>query len=468
MLRLTQMTVAAALLAGCVSSNAGYDDVRTITAARLGEDVRWHEKEEEGRTPRVETRRLLAAPLTADAAARLALLNSPSLQASFERLGIARGELVHALRLPNPEVGAALRYHGGERPEIDIDATLSISELVLLPFRKGAAGAGLEAAKLEVAQSASDLAFAARRGFYDYQAAAEKLELRRTAVESLGASADFAKRLHDAGNVTDLVLASQQALHEEARIAFGRAEAELSAERERLSALMGIWGAGARSWTARPRLPDPAPIGALVVDLEKRAIDRSLDLLLSRRRLEAADSRADLSRLEGWVPDLRAGVSAERGEGDWGVGPVAELEVPLFYQGQGETDVALAEARRERNIYADIAIRVRARANALAARLSSAEKAVRYYRETLLPLGHKVVSQTLLEYNAMSAGLFQLLQAKRDQIAAAESYVALVHDYWILRSDVEQLLAGRLTESSAVQTSPGDTPATSSTGSGGH
>jgi hypothetical protein len=89
-------------------------------------------------------------------------------------------------------------------------------------------------------------------------------------------------------------------------------------------------------------------------------------------------------------------------------------------------------------------------------------------RETLLPLGHKVVSQTLLEYNAMSAGLFQLLQAKRDQIAAAESYVALVHDYWILRSDVEQLLAGRLTESSAVQTSPGDTPATSSTGSGGH
>jgi hypothetical protein len=109
MLRLTQMTVAAALLAGCVSSNAGYDDVRTITAARLGEDVRWHEKEEEGRTPRVETRRLLAAPLTADAAARLALQNSPSLQASFVRLGIARGELVLALRLPNPEVGAALR-----------------------------------------------------------------------------------------------------------------------------------------------------------------------------------------------------------------------------------------------------------------------------------------------------------------------------------------------------------------------
>ena len=44
----------------------------------------------------------------------------------------------------------------------------------------------------------------------------------------------------------------------------------------------------------------------------------------------------------------------------------------------------------------------------------------------------------------MNIGVFQLLQAKRDQIETARAYVETQREYWIARSELEQLLSGRL------------------------
>lgn len=62
----------------------------------------------------------------------------------------------------------------------------------------------------------------------------------------------------------------------------------------------------------------------------------------------------------------------------------------------------------------------------------------------LLPLRQQIVDETQLQYNAMNAGVFQLLQAKRDQIEAARAYVELLREYWTLKTQMDQLLAGRL------------------------
>jgi cobalt-zinc-cadmium efflux system outer membrane protein len=136
---------------------------------------------------------------------------------------------------------------------------------------------------------------------------------------------------------------------------------------------------------------------------------------------------------------------------------VAELEVPLFYQGQGEAAVALAEMRREQKLHNDTAVRLRSRARAVASRLTATTESVRFYEATVLPLRAQVVRETQLQYNAMSVGVFQLLQAQRDQVAAAEAYVSLLHDYWAQRTELEQLLAGGLPAWSAGTMTP--TPA---------
>jgi cobalt-zinc-cadmium efflux system outer membrane protein len=76
--------------------------------------------------------------------------------------------------------------------------------------------------------------------------------------------------------------------------------------------------------------------------------------------------------------------------------------------------------------------------------LTAKREALLHYRGVLLPLKQQVVDQSQLEYNAMLIGLFQLLQAKRDQVRTAAAYVEDHRDYWIARTNVEQLLAGRL------------------------
>jgi hypothetical protein len=59
-----------------------------------------------------------------------------------------------------------------------------------------------------------------------------------------------------------------------------------------------------------------------------------------------------------------------------------------------------------------------------------------------------------------------LLQAKRDQIRAAQSYVDILHEYWTLRSQAEQLGAGRLPQSfwSDTPVAMPTTPAVESSG----
>ena len=71
---------------------------------------------------------------------------------------------------------------------------------------------------------------------------------------------------------------------------------------------------------------------------------------------------------------------------------------------------------------------------------------------------------------AMSVGVFQLLQAKREQIAAAAGYVDLLRDYWSLRAEVEQLAAGRLPRSMPVLSEASRAMALDAAGSagGGH
>ncbi len=433
MRRAHAMLIALALAAGaCAPAAVDWDALTAAADARTPGAAR-HDNE--------NLARLLSRPLTAESAARVAVLNNRGVRAAVEELGVAEARLSRARRLPNPTVEGAMRFEGDGRPELEVGAMIDLTDLLLLASRSGAAGAEVEAAKLGAVGSLLDLSFDTRRAFYEYQAAAELLELRRTVLSAFDASADLAQRLRDAGNITELELAHQRSLFEEARIGVRDAEVELAACRERLNVLMGLWGRGT-GWRAEPRLPEIAARELALETLERTAVDRSLELAMAKQRFSAADRRASLARAQGLLPELKAGVSAERSDA-WSVGPAVEIELPLFYQGQGEVGVANAEMRKEKERFADIAVQLRASARSAASRLIAKREAARRYESVLLPLKAKLVEQTQLEYNGMLVGLFQLLQVKRDQVEADAAYVELRRDYWIARTNVEQLLAGR-------------------------
>jgi cobalt-zinc-cadmium efflux system outer membrane protein len=128
----------------------------------------------------------------------------------------------------------------------------------------------------------------------------------------------------------------------------------------------------------------------------------------------------------------------------WGFGPAFQLEIPILYQGGGEVARARSEMRQQRNAYASVAQRIRAAVGEVSARLETARSSVDFYREVQLPLRERIVEETQLQYNGMNAGVFQLLQAKRDQVEAGRAYVETLREFWIARSELDQLLAGRL------------------------
>jgi outer membrane protein, heavy metal efflux system len=434
-------TLSFGLLPACVSEDAGYQDVRKVVAGRTGHEVRWGHLEGD-RASDAAVRSILQRPLTSESAVKLALLNSPELQAGFEELGVARAELVSALRLPNPVAEGSVRFHKNDHTTLDFTVTEDLSQLIFLPLRNAAAQAELEAAKLSVAARALDLVLEVRSAFYAYLADQQLLDFRATVLKALEASAEVAKALHEAGNVTELTFESEQVLQEEARVNYASAKTALTISREHLSALLGL--SGTRStWRVETRLAEPS-VEVPLADLEAKAIERSLDLSIIQYRITAAAKRANLARAEGWLPELKGGVTAEREDATWSYGPLAAVQVPLFYQGQGEVDRAHAELRRQRQLLSARAVQIRATARATASRLAAARERATYIKNVLLPSRERILNATQLQYNGMGASVFQLLMAKREQIATAQSYVEALRDYWTAYAEAEQLRAGRL------------------------
>ena len=59
----------------------------------------------------------------------------------------------------------------------------------------------------------------------------------------------------------------------------------------------------------------------------------------------------------------------------------------------------------------------------------------------------------------MQIGIFQLLQAKREEIEAGREYVETLRDYWVARAELERVVGGTLKEVVA-STQPASGPAT--------
>src|SRR5262249_58668585 len=115
-------------------------------------------------------------------------------------------------------------------------------DALYVPLRKRVAEALFEQAKLLVTGTVLDVVAQVRTAFYTHQANEQLLELRQTVAEALAASLEVSRRLHDAGNITDLDLARDRAQADMSKLAVRAAEVAAFQSREQLNVLMGAWG----------------------------------------------------------------------------------------------------------------------------------------------------------------------------------------------------------------------------------
>lgn len=448
--------LASFLLAGCSSMKPrfGFDDVKQTVAERTGDRVHWNNGTAEDAQATAAVATLLQGELAADQAVQIALLNNHELQAVYEELNIAQSDVVQAGLLKNPVFSGDIRFGvSGVGPGVDLGIAQDFVSLLSMPLKKGRAEAAFEAAKVRVTAAVLDTAFEVRTAFYDYQAARQMREMRETVTEATGASYELASRLRRAGNIRELDLSNERALKEQSKIELAAAQAEEVRLRERMNALMGLWGSQTL-WTAAARLPALPDEQPSQDGLEAKAIRASLDLSLLRKEAEIAARTAGIAKPFAWLDGAEIGAASERElEGEWSVGPSLAVPIPIFDQGQAALGAAQARYKQAAERTISRAIEIRSRVRAAQSGAASAFERARYYEKIMLPLRQKILDETQDQYNAMQISGFQLLQAKRDQIAAGAEYIASVHNYWQAKSELDQILNGRMTPFERMATS---------------
>ncbi len=440
-------------LAGCASvrPQAAFSDVQETLAGRTDVRTVWRTGSEEDARADRSADSLLAAPLTADAAVQVALLNNRRLQAVYEDVGVAQADLVQAGLLANPLVGAGIRFplESSEAPDLRFSVATSFLSVFNLSLRRAVARSAYEAARLRVAATVLRYEADTRATFYRAQADAARLGLQRTVVENTQASYQASLLLREAGNVPAADLLAEQALFEQARLDLVSAEAQTAESRERLARLMGVFGPQA-AFTLAGSIPpataaDPVVLtsaGAAMPDLEAQAVEASLMLAAARQDIETLGRRLGLTNLTALVPDFEAGAELERRDGRFELGPDVTVALPLFDQGQGRLGRGLADLRRAQARYYALGVEVRSTARVLARRLAAAQATAVQYQTVVLPLRAELTQQTLLQYNAMQTGVFGLLNAQQMEVVANRRYLDRLADYWRTRTDVALLLAG--------------------------
>lgn len=381
---------------------------------------------------------LTAAPLTAETAVRVALVNGPRLQRLYASLGLGAADLYRASRPANPHLGWI-----GPPGEHTLESAVGLIDLLTLPRRTELARDEFAALQRDIGAQVHATLAEVEVAYYQAVGAQQVAALHARAAEAASLSAELAGRFSEAGNMTPRDLALERAAAAMARVRANEAEQAALDARMALAGLLGLPFNGA--WTVPTALPTVAPANLDVDALVARAGDARLDLAAARIRTEVLAGRLGVTRWTRWTGDLEIGVERERDvAGNHDTGATLAVDIPLFDQRtdrvvRGEAELALAtiDLQALARVIENEVRHAHAQLNGVAARVAE-------HRFELVPQRQAAVARTQEEVNFMIAGVFDLLLAKRQEYEAWQGYLESVRDYWQARARLARAVGGAL------------------------
>jgi cobalt-zinc-cadmium efflux system outer membrane protein len=456
-IRSTALALAGATLivSGCVTADRGSAAVSKAMAARGAPPITWPDAR--GEWSADADARLVAekirAPITARRAVEIAFLRSPAIRATYAELGITQAEVLEASQVPSPTFSfARLAAAGNGGTQTTRAVSLSFADVLFLPARVRSAHASTEAARNRAAADLLALQGKVETSWYQYVSALEASRMRAAAAQAAEAAAEYARRLHSAGNISPRVLALENAAAAEASIAAARAAADAIEARAGLANLLALSTRDA--WTVTPSLP-ALPALPANAEAEKSLVEAAktvrLDLAADRQQVVVLEDLWRLSRWWRWFGDIDVGYEREsETDGARIRGPTFSIGIPIFNWNRGSVLRAHAQlelararlARSELQVRNDIALGLD--------RLASARQIAEAYRTALLPEREAATARTFEELNFMLSGAFEALQVKRQQYEAYGEYIAAVRDYWLARVQLRLATGGALADDDAA------------------
>ncbi len=387
-------------------------------------------------------------PLTADEAVREALAANRDLQAARFSIGVARGGLLQAGRLENPELEGTYADDFAFKSEGERVGSLGFAQSFPVTARlareKDVASRDVAIAEAEVRDFVRILVADVQSAFYSVRAMDEQLGVNRQLIASVRDVEDATARRLEAAEASP----AEVGLLRIERLRLEQDAQRLIRERDvAAAALVRLLGRETPSGLSPVGELDPGTLSLSPPVANDRG--GRPDLEAARREIERADADRALARAEVWEDwTVGLGYERERQVFDAPIGIKRDsflslgvtVPIPLWNRQQGRIAVAEAELRRSRRSRDALVLRIEEEVRAAQARVRTFRSSVDAYTEDILPVATRTRELFERGYRQGLVGIAELLQAQRQYNESRAFYFELLGD---LRQAAIELEAAR-------------------------
>lgn len=391
-----------------------------------------------------DVERLLSVPLNEDAAIAIAFFNSPVIKAQLASLGISEADMRESGILHNPTFVYKTRTSNeeGAKRNNEFEIKQDIFDVLFWPLRKKIAGTRFKASQYETAHQMTGFIKEVRLSYLEWLAAMHKQVLAEDHFKAQEASMEIARRQKEAGNINTLKLAEAQAMFQKAKIESLKTKQETQIMTERLRTMLGL--KPEQSFMDETiQIPDLPNENLVIKELEKRALNHRLDLLMKRQEIKTLEQSQHLAGL-GVLPDIEVGYNQEsEPSGSKLKGVVVEGQVPLFNHKQAERMGIKASIETSKHQLDAMEQQALLEVRLAYQSLITSRQVVEAYKEAM-PIYQKMIKETLYEYNFMLTDVFHLLEAKQAELETKKEYADALKGYWVSRIELENAVGAKL------------------------
>jgi len=461
-----------AVLSGCASVNFEQSIAKTnqIAANFTQGDLALAltTEQREAQTQAAET--LLLQPIVQNDAVRLALVNSPAVQALLAQNWADAASAAQSGRITNPTFTLE-RLRLVDELEIGRLLSFGLLDVLTLPQRYSLAQRQIAQVQLRLTSSVVAQVTQVRMAWVKAVAAQQSVIYAKQVNDAAQASAELARRMQAAGNFTKLQRARQQVFYADAATQWASAQQTATATREALVRLLGLTDSQAQSMVLPNRLPDLPKAPRTPEAVSQSASVERLDMQMAQAELEGAAIAQGLNHITS-LTDIELGVrrdsgsNSSTGQNDARQGFEVRVRLPIFDGGGLQRD-----AMNARTLAAANQLEATARAAGSNLRESysayrTAFDVARHYRDEVVPLRQTIADENVLRYNGMLIGVFELLADTRDQVGSVIAAIAAEQQFWLADAMLQATLIGK--PAMASMGAMGAMPSPNSAGSSVH
>jgi cobalt-zinc-cadmium efflux system outer membrane protein len=420
------------------SDKKSQKNVKALVQEQTGYEVKTINVDDQG------IEHLLSQPLTEDGAVAIAFLNSPVIKAQLASLGISEADMREAGILRNPIVAYKTRTSNeeGAKRNNEIEIKQDVFDVLLWPLRKKIARTRFKASQYEAAHQMTDFIKEVRLLYLEWLTAMHKQILAEDHFKAQEAALEIARRQKEAGNINSLKMGEFQVIFQKAKIEWLKTKQETQMLTERLRTKLGL-KPNQFFMEEMVQIPDLPKENLTITDLEKKALDHRLDLLMKRQEIKTLEQSQNLAGL-GFLPEVEVGYNQENEtSGDKLKGVVVEGQVPIFNRKQAERMGLKASLETSKHQLDAMEQEALLEVRLAYQGLMTSREVVEAYKEAM-PVYQQMIKETLYEYNFMLTDVFHLLESKQAELETKKEYAGALKGYWASRIELENAVGAKL------------------------